>query len=204
MFRAATRPRRNRRRPARDAVARTKTGEFKPKPVTDDWLLRSAFHYLERYAASSEGLRRVMRRRAARRVGGIDKLPADLDAMIDALMARLVELNLVDDKAFAEAKLASLRRRGTSRAMATAKLQEKGVPRALIDETLASEESGEAEAAAAYVRRRRFGPHRNPERGDRRDKEIAAMVRAGFPLRIAVAAIDDELEEDPGQCGASD
>ncbi|MCQ0990296.1 regulatory protein RecX [Jiella marina] len=185
-------------------MARTKAEESKPKPVTEDWLLRSAFHYLERYAASSDGLRRVMRRRAARRVGGIDQLPADLDAMLDALIARLVELNLLDDKAFAEAKLASLRRRGTSRALAAAKLQEKGVPRALIDETLANEESGEAEAAAAYVRRRRFGPYRNPGRGDRRDKEIAAMVRAGFPLRLAVAAIDGELEVGPGQSDASD
>ncbi|MBO0661630.1 RecX family transcriptional regulator [Jiella sp. MQZ9-1] len=167
--------------------------KFQPKPVTEDWLRRSAFHYLERYAASGEGLRRVLRRRAARRVGGVDALPNDLDTMIDGLLERFAELKLIDDRAFAEARLASLRRKGTSRSMAAARLGEKGVGRALVQAVLDEDETTEAAAAATYAKRRRFGPHRRSGRDDRRDKEIASMLRAGFPMRLAIAAIDGEI-----------
>ena len=40
----------------------------------------------------------------------------------------------------------------------------------------------EREAALAYARRRRLGPFRLRERAERRERDIAAMVRAGFAL----------------------
>lgn len=152
--------------------------------------MRAAVHYVERYATSTENLRKVLRRKVARRAAAAGEAPAPHEPLVEATVARLVELGLVDDQAYAQARLSSLRRKGASRVMTTARLIEKGLPREIVEATLQSDETEEAEAAAAYVRRRRFGPHRSPGRGDRREREIAAMVRAGFPLGVAVGAID--------------
>ncbi len=69
--------------------------------------------------------------------------------------------------------------------------------------SLEGAEEGEAEwnAALAYARRRRLGGFR-PDRGlsqdearARRDKDIAAMARAGFDLDTARRVIDREGED---------
>ncbi|MBP0616517.1 regulatory protein RecX [Jiella mangrovi] len=164
----------------------------KTKPVSADWLMRAGAHYLERYATSSQNLRKVLRRKVLRRALALGEAPEAHEPLVETTVARFVELGLVDDQAYAEARVASLRRRGTSRAMTAAKLIEKGLPREIVDATLAADETEEEAAAMAYARRRRFGPYRSPGRGDRRDKEIAAMIRAGFSMRLAIAAVDAE------------
>ncbi len=88
--------------------------------------------------------------------------------------------------------------------MAAMKLREKGVSREIVEATLEADETEEAEAEAAYVRRRRFGPYRGAGRPDRRDKEIAAMIRAGFPMRLAIAAVDGLGEDEGCTAPASD
>lgn len=194
----------DRSRPASRAASTERQGEAsarrpaKPRPVNAEWLMRAAVYYLERYASSSENLRRVLRRKVERRARALGEDAGQHEPLIDATLVRLAELGLLDDQAFASARLSSLRRRGTSRRMAAAKLKEKGVSREIVAATLEADETGEAEAAAAYARRRRFGPHRSPGRTDRRDKEVAAMVRAGFSLRLAAAAVDGTLEPDEG------
>ncbi|NDW07014.1 regulatory protein RecX [Jiella pacifica] len=177
-------------------TARSTKRSPRVKPVSADWLMRAASYYLERYATSAENLRRVLRRKVKRRAGEAGEDAGQYEPLIETTLARFAELGLLDDRAYASARLSSLRRKGTSRRMATAKLQEKGLPREVVETALEGDQTGEAEAAAAYARRRRFGPHRNPGREDRRDKEIAAMVRAGFSARLAIAAIDGTIEPD--------
>lgn len=164
----------------------------KPKPVTPEWLFRAAAHYLERYASTTANLRRVLERKVMRRCHALGEQPAAYGDLIDVTVARFVELKLVDDQAFAEARLASLRRRGTSKRMVAAKLSEKGVGRDLVEMLLAKDDSSERDAAAAYAKRRRLGPHRLRERAERRDRDVAAMVRAGFGFSDAAAAIDGD------------
>ena len=52
----------------------------------------------------------------------------------------------------------------------------------------------ELERAVAYVRRRRLGPMRHdPEqRRARRERDLAAVARAGFPFGVALRVIDAE------------
>ena len=165
--------------------------------------MRAASYYLERYASSTENLRRVLRRKVKRRANEAGEDGAQHEPLIEATLARLAELGLLDDRAYASARLSSLRRKGASRTMAAAKLTEKGLPREIVEATLEKDETGEVNAAAAYARRRRFGPYRSPGREDRRDKEIAAMLRAGFSFRLAVAAIDGTIDaEESGSSGA--
>ncbi|MEX6505407.1 regulatory protein RecX [Jiella sp. M17.18] len=169
------------------------------RPVSAEWLMRAAAHYVERYATSVENLRRVLRRKVMRRALAAGDDPGRHEALIETTLARLVDLGLVDDRSFAEGRAASLRRRGTSRSMTAAKLRQKGVDGEMINEVLAEDETDEATAAFAYARRRRLGPFRLRQRAERRDKDVAAMVRAGHAYGHAVAVIDgsgDRFGED--------
>jgi regulatory protein len=186
-----------------------------PKPATAAHLEKAALHYLERYASSSGNLRRVLLRKVARsaQLHGSD---ADEGAgIVDALVARLLRSGLLDDRAYATQKATSLRRRGTSRFGIRGKLASKGVAGELVEETLAGLDAeaggGELAAACALVRRRRLGPCRAPaERARFREKDLAALARAGFGFDLArrvLAAPDAEalaaLEQDEAdQAGA--
>ena len=186
---------------ARSDLRRDRKSPTKPRvpgPITAEYLFRAAAHYIERYATSSRNLGCVLERKVRRRAQARGEAEAGHEATIAATVKRFVELKLVDDAVFAETKLASLRRRGTSTRMAAAKLAEKGVERNLIETTLAADESDDRTAADAYARRRRLGPYRLRDREERRDRDVAAMVRAGFSYGDAAAVVDGARIAAPG------
>lgn len=172
------------------------------RPITPAYLERAALYYLERYGASAEMLRRVLRRRVETRCRLRGEEPDDFSEMVGAVVARALGAGLVDDAAFAAAKVRSLRRRGGSARAIGAKLAAKGVDREIVGAALAQEEAetegaGEDEAAFAYARRRRLGPYRAPgARVAARERDLAAMARAGFPFALARRVIDAESEDD--------
>ncbi|WP_422038531.1 regulatory protein RecX [Roseibium sp.] len=166
-------------------------GKTNPKLPTIERLTRSAVHYLERYSSSQNNLRKVLERRVLKacRHHGLD--PAEFSEMIDKVLKRCVDSGLVNDRSYAETKTASLRRRGGSRRKIEAQLTQKGVDRDTIRSVLDDGAGTEEEAAAAYARRRRLGPFRNAaDRAARREKDLAAMCRAGFSFDIALRVID--------------
>jgi len=172
-----------------------------PRPVTAAWLERAALHYLERYSASAEMLRRTLARRVEKRARAREEDPAAFMEMVEATVARAVSAGLVDDARFARARLATLRRRGTSTRGASAKLAARGVPRAVVEATMEAEREEaeadpravEAEAALAYAKRRRLGPFRRPDqRAAHRDRDLAALARAGFGYGLARDTVDAE------------
>jgi regulatory protein len=179
-----------------------------PKRATAPYLERAALHYLERFASSSGNLKRVLMRKVARSAEAHGTDATEGERLVDALIARYLGAGLLDDRAYAAQKTASLRRRGGSRYAIRGKLAQKGVGGELIDETLGAE-AGESElaAACALVRRRRLGPLRaEPARTAHRQKDLAALARAGFGLDLArrVLALSDEaalqaLERDEDQ-----
>ncbi len=120
--------------------------------------------------------------------------------MVEALIARYQRAGLLDDRAFALARARRLHAFGTSGRHIAAKLRLKGVAADLIDDALAVLEQGSPEpelaAAWSYARRRRLGPYRRPaERAERREKDLAALARAGFTLAAARAVINAEESE---------
>ncbi|EAU42599.1 hypothetical protein FP2506_07156 [Fulvimarina pelagi HTCC2506] len=169
-----------------------------PGPVTRDWLMRAGAHYLERYATSTENFRRVLARKVRRRMVLREEVDTDHKALIDAVTERFSELGFLDDRGFAEAKLRSMRRKGVSGRIAEARLAEKGVERAVIEAVAAEDETTEEEAAHAYAKRRRLGPWRLRDRVDRRERDIAAMMRAGFPYGLAVDVVDGGADDIDG------
>lgn len=174
-----------------------------PKPISPTWLERAALHYLERYSASTEMLRRTLARRVEKRARLRGEDPAAFAEMIAATVARAVSAGLVDDARFTETRVATLRRRGTSSRGVSAKLAAKGVPRDVVEAAMQAERDavsdGEAiddQAARAYARRRRLGPFRRPDlREAHRDRDLAALARAGFSYDLARRVVDAEAEE---------
>lgn len=182
--------------------------EARPEPpVTAAWLERVALHYLDRYGASSEMLRRVLARRVERRCRSRAEAPDAHAELIGETVARAQRAGLIDDARFAAARLATLRRRGASTRQARAKLSEKGIDAdtiraAMSDERQEAEDADaeadtERQAALAYARRRRLGPHRPPgAREANRERDLAAMARAGFPYALARAVIGATTDEE--------
>lgn len=167
-----------------------------PRPITADYLQRAAMHYLERYAAPAAQLRRVLRRKIIASCRHHGREPAEFDIALDEVVARCVSSGLVDDQRFAEARAASLRRRGQSARAVAARLSAKGVSRELVEAHAASTEAEELEAARKAAKRKRLGPWSRKDRALNRQKDLAALARAGFSMQIARAIIDGAGEGD--------
>jgi len=171
-----------------------------PRRLAPADLKGAALDYLDRFAATRAHLRQVMLRkiRQSARAHGDD--PAPLIAALDDTIRWLEESGFLSDRAYAEAKARTLTARGTSRAHIIAKLASKGVDaeaaRAAVDRLSVEYEEPELEAARRYARRRRLGPYRSADetRAECRDKDLAAMARAGFAGRVARQVIDAEGE----------
>lgn len=178
-----------------------------PKPITAAYLERAALHYLERYSASVAMLHRTLTRRVRNRCRLRGEEPAAFTDLVEATVARAVSAGLVDDSRFTQGRIASLRRRGASSRAVSAKLAAKGVPRDLVADALSQErDAAEAEdgppveeaAANAYAKRRRLGPWRRADqRALYRDRDLAAMARAGFPFSLASHIVDARDEDEP-------
>jgi regulatory protein len=164
------------------------------KRATAEHLENAALHYLERFASSAAHLRRVLMRRVERsaRVHGTDR--AEGVALVDDIVARFVRSGMVDDRVYAEGRAAALFRRGTAPRAIRAALGAKGVAAPTIEAVLGTLGNGgnpELVAATALARRRRLGPFRPAEtRAGRRNKDLAALARAGFGYDVARRVID--------------
>jgi regulatory protein len=153
-------------------------------------LERAALRYLERYASSRENLRRVLLRRVAKAARDDPDAAAAGRALVETLVERYVQAGLLDDARYAEAKAAGLARAGASRYRIRGKLMQKDVAAERIDDALAAlasrGEGSELFAACALIRRRRLGPYRKSgDRAAHRNKDLAALSRAGFALGLA-------------------
>ena len=155
-----------------------------------------ALFYLSRFASSESSLRRVLEnrmRRAAMRnpaFAADDALQNKLRAAIDGIVEKHKKTGALNDNAYAEMKITSLRRAGRSARAIRQKLGQKGIAKSLIENNLEreTESDGDSELLAAreLARRRRLGPFRKGE-GDALlwRKELAVMARAGFSLDVA-------------------
>lgn len=180
---------------------RNKSKRRRPKPATPASLARAAEAYAARFSATEAMLRDVLMRRVRRteRLHGADAAP--LLAAVDDICARMTQSGAVNDAAYAAARARTLFERGTAPFVIRSRLAAKGVA-SDVAATAADEASGggpEAELAACarLARRRGLGPFRSPDqRAARRDKDLAALARAGFGYGAAQAVVDAENSSD--------
>lgn len=173
-----------------------------PRRITAAYLQRAAMHYLERYSAPAAQLRQVLARKVRLSCRHHGEEPERYEAMLDEVVARCVASGLVDDRRFAEARAATLRRKGRSSRAIAARLSAKGVGRELVEETSHNTQDQELAAARLAARRKRLGPWSRGDRASERQKHLAALARAGFSMTIARAVIDGAGEDEmpAGRC----
>ncbi|MDB5366638.1 MAG: RecX family transcriptional regulator [Rhodospirillales bacterium] len=165
-----------------------------PKKITPAYLEAAALHYLARFASSAANLRRVLLRRVQRSAKHWGDDPAQFTGLVDALVKRYAASGLIDDQRYAEAKVASERRRGRSSRAIAQRLAAKGIASEITRKAIDEHEGDDATAARAFARRRRLGPFRSAKRSEYRDKDLAALGRAGFVYEIARSVVDGEVE----------
>ena len=182
----------------------------KPKPATRERLRKAALSYIDRYATSAANLHEVLMRRVRRSTRLHDTDMAEATRWADDIVADFVARKLVDDRMYAENRAASLHRSGASRRKIEMSLKTKGVGGADIAAAMealeASDPDAEFTAACRHAQRRRLGPWRRDDRTERRDRDLAAMARAGFGYRMASRVIDatdiETLEDEAAERAA--
>lgn len=187
------------------------------KKPTPERLANAALYYLSRYAASEGSLRRVLENRVRRAAladaafAGDAQAQAALAAAIDKIVEGHKQSGVLNDAAYAEMKVGSLRRSGKSSRRIVQHLAHKGVKAELIAAALMPEDSEddaeqEVEAARTFAKKRGFGPFRKggaTQDVKLRAKEIAALARAGFSFDVAKEVLgagpdDCETQEEAG------
>jgi len=180
----------------------------KPRKATPKRLENAALHYLARYSSSAENLRRVLMRRVNRSARHHGTDAEEGAAVVNDLISRYSEAGLLDDLRFAEGRARSLLDRGVSPTAIRLRLREKGVSTETIDAVFVElgEDKGDVEltAAVALAKRRRIGPFRKSDREPGREKDLAALARAGFSFDVARRVIDAEDTADLGETTFSD
>lgn len=164
-----------------------------PKPLDRVAFEEIALAYVARFTTTAAKFERYLTRKLRER-GWEDEGEPPVAATVE----RYVELGYVDDAAFARMKAGSLLRRGYGARRVHQALGEAGVEET-VRRDVAPREGEAREAALTYARRRRFGPFgAGPPDAALREKQLAAMVRAGHGFDAARALVDAANEAEAG------
>ena len=169
------------------------------RKITKKALHNVALHYLSKYSATEESLRKVLRRRleVSVRDYGTD---ASLGALwIETLIEKYNSLGYLDDFKYAENRIWALLAKGKSIRAVVLLLRRKGIDpkdiKAILKKARGELPDLDLYAATAFARRRQLGPYRAPEtRREYRDGDLAKFARSGFDYEIARTIIDIESQ----------
>ena len=188
---------------------RTKKGtrrERKSRPLTETALRDLALSYVARFATTGAKLEQYLARKIRERGVAEDEDGRTRDLDVTGIVTRFIELGYIDDDAYARGRSRDLTARGYG-----ARRVEQALWAAGVEEQVRSDNApGETEsrrAAALLAKKRRFGPfaiapEEEPsaeERHKLREKQVAAMLRAGHLFDhvrfIMDASSQDEIEQ---------
>jgi regulatory protein len=162
-----------------------KAARRRPRPLDSARLDELALTYVARFATSRAKLEAYLLRKLRERGWEGEGEPP-----VTALLDRFEVAGYVDDAAFARARSGSLLRRGYGPRRVSQALGAAGIGED-IRAGVCADQGAHRRAALAMARRRGFGPF-GPGLPDRtaREKQIAAMLRAGHGLDSARELVD--------------
>lgn len=184
-------------------------GAKKRRPLDETSLKDLALAYVARFSTTGAKLEGYLARKLRERGVAEDEEGRVRELDVTGLVDRLIELGYVDDDAYARAKSRDLTARGYGARRVEQALWAAGVEEQ-VREDHAPSEAESRRAAILLAKKRRFGPfgafpedEPNEARLKRREKQVAAMLRAGhqyshvgFILDAAsVRDVEDWLEE---------
>lgn len=183
-------------------VSTMRKTERKVREATPSYLEQAGLRYLERFAASSEKVKKLLLRKVKLSAEAHGTDPQEGALVVERLVKRFTELGLIRDRDLAMARAGRLHEKGASRRMISAKLGAMGlgegdIAAALNEVEERSEGDSELEAAWALARRKRIGPFRDvASRTEKRTRDLGVMARGGFSYGVAHRVID--AQEIPG------
>ncbi len=166
-----------------------------PKKITERYLYNSGLSYLQRFPASAEHFKTVMRRkieRSCRHHTSQDKEACE--TMLEDITAKFRDMGLLDDRLYTKACIETFKRRGLSEKAIAMKLKLKGIDSELLKEFLDAHPEDDIVAALRLSRKRRCGPFGLPEDAQNK-KHLSAFARSGFSYDTAKKALEMEYEE---------
>lgn len=179
-----------------------KKNRKQPK-LSRDYLLRSTYRYLEKYATTTANLYFILNRKVNRILENkqdIEELRIQCQQWINEIVENCVKNQLVNDRIYATSRANSLLISGNSINIIKNKLRAKGVPHDILTDVIAEIHRQKPNvniiSAIKYVKKRRFGPFRLKEKHDKtQQKELSAMARAGFSYNDASKILNSSCEE---------
>ena len=154
-------------------------------------LTNKAFHYLGRYASTSNRLETILRKFAQRKLARAD--PDLLNQIIREVTESCVRLGYIDDEAFIRSQFRQGLRSGFSQRRILLKLAQRGIgcdlAEAVIDEQTsraADKKNSELAAALIYARKKSVGPYsRTKLHPEDNQRHLARLARNGFAFDVA-------------------
>ena len=156
-------------------------------------LRNSAMSYLARYEVSIYKFENTMKRK-------LSNFKYDLSEtqklkFIELIKKEMISAKFIDDKRFAEIKVRSMRRQGSSQRLIYANLREKGLSNDIIQFAInlvdEGDENAEMIAALRFIKKKNIGIyyknkkiHDDTNEYSLRDKWFGALSRKGFSLEI--------------------
>ncbi|WP_299196552.1 RecX family transcriptional regulator [uncultured Erythrobacter sp.] len=180
--------------------------ERKSRPLDETSLRDLALSYVARFSTTGAKLEQYLARKIRERGVAEDEDGRARDLDVTGTVTRFIELGYIDDDAYARGRSRDLTARGYG-----ARRVEQALWAAGVEEQVRSDNApAEAEcrrAAALLAKKRRFGPFAiaqdedmpSDQRHKQREKQVAAMLRAGHLYEhvrfILDASAEDEIEE---------
>ncbi len=178
-----------------------KTGAYKRKPqkkITPQRLKNIALYYLKRFESSVENLRQVLQKR----INAYAKENPDFDKhqayeWTEQILADFERLHYLDDRRFAEIKIRAYLSAGKPERYIKPKLKQKGISEQIIEEILQEQEYDVFQMALKLAKKKKIGPYRQKEaRREFYQKDMGALVRAGFDYDVACDVLKYEIEDE--------
>ena len=155
-----------------------------------DMVLRWAMSYLAQRAAASQHLRGVIERRIRKKMASeAGASPNEAIArLLDDMLERVNHAGLLDDAGYAASRARALERKGLPAWRIRRDLEDRG-----LDASLGMPEPPEAEIQARrFAERKRLGRFRATPRPELFERDVLALIRAGFPHRVARTVLATE------------
>jgi len=169
-----------------------------PKKITSSYLQNSGLYYLQRFPASVSHFQFVMNRKIKRSIEhhGTPTME-DAKTMLEKVTDHFKDLGFLNDRLYAQGLASSLFRKGASKKMITARLNQKGLDAETINGCLLDTLPDNAEliAAARLLQRRRYGVFATHPNKQDTQKTMSVLARSGFSYHVANTVMDMSQEE---------
>jgi len=172
------------------------------RPITSEEALKDlALTYAIRYPGTVGKMRRYLDQKMRDAVAANECQASNARAWVDAVIATLVRIKVLDDAVYAGNRARTLQRRGRALSVIARDLQHKQAePTAIesaVTELRAESADPDWKAAVNLARKKRLGPFGTAlETSDResrmklRQKQLATLARSGFAFDLARRIVD--------------